>query len=165
MTIPEAGHIAAASAAPGRRILVIGFGNPARGDDGLGPALAARLEALAPDGVTVESDYQLTIEDAATVADHDIVVFADAARDAGDAPFYFHELTPSHDTGGSTHSLSPGQVLAIAHACFGKTPRAYLLGMRAFRLDVFAERLSLEAREVLERALEHLVGFIEAERR
>ena len=46
---------------PTRRILVIGYGNPGRRDDGLGPALAARLEALALPGVTVESDFQLAI--------------------------------------------------------------------------------------------------------
>lgn len=141
------------------RMLVIGFGNPARGDDGLGPALAERLRALSLAGVTVESDYQLVIEHAAMVAEYDVVVFADAARDAGEAPFYFREIAASDDTGGSTHSVSPGQVLAIAAACFGKRPRAYLLGMRATRLDDFSERLSPEAREVLERALEHLMAF------
>lgn len=144
----------------GTRILVIGFGNPARGDDGLGPMLAERLQALSLEGVTVESDYQLTIEDAALVAEHDVVVFADAARDAGDAPFYFRPLEPSHDTGGSTHSVSPGQVLAIAQACFGKTPRAYLLGIRAHKLDDFVERLSFEAKQDLEVAMAALAAFI-----
>ena len=142
------------------RVLVIGFGNPARGDDGLGPALAERLQALSLAGVTVESDYQLVIEHAAMVAEYDVVVFADAARDAGDAPFYLRALEPSHDTGGSTHSVSPGQVLAIAHACFGKSPRAYLLGIRAHHLDDFVERLSFEAKANLEVALQALVDLI-----
>ena len=42
------------------RVLVIGYGNPARGDDGLGPGAGG--EARAPGdspGVTVEIDYQL----------------------------------------------------------------------------------------------------------
>ncbi len=144
----------------GRRVLVIGFGNPARGDDGLGPALVERLEALAVEGVTTESDYQLTIEDAALVAEHDVVVFVDAARDADDA-FYFRALEATNETGGSSHSVSPGQVLAIAKACFGKAPRAYLLGIRAHRLDDFVERLSFEAKQDLEKAIEALIGFLE----
>ena len=110
--------------------------------------------------MTVESDYQLTIEDAALVAEHDVVVFADAARDAGDEPFYLRPLEPSRDTGGSTHSVSPGQVLAIAQACFGKAPRAYLLGIRAHTLDDFVERLSFEAKQDLEAAMTALTAFI-----
>ena len=145
----------------GRRVLVIGFGNPARGDDGLGPALVERLDALSVEGVTTESDYQLTIEDAALVAEHDVVVFVDAARDAGHEAFYLRPLEPSRETGGSSHSVSPGQVLAIAQACFGKSPRAYLLGIRAHHLDDFIERLSFEAKQDLETALQALVGFIQ----
>ena len=70
------------------KVLVIGYGNPGRLDDGLGPALAAAIESAAPAGVTVDADYQLTVEDAAAVAEHDVVVFADAAVD-GPEPFYF----------------------------------------------------------------------------
>ena len=50
---------------PGTRILVIGYGNPGRCDDGLGPALVARLESLRIPGLSVEVDYQLSIEHAA----------------------------------------------------------------------------------------------------
>ena len=145
-----------------RRVLVVGFGNPARGDDGLGPALVERLDALALEGVTTEADYQLTIEDAALVAEHDVVVFVDAARDAHEA-FYFRPIEATSQTGGSSHSVSPGQVLAIARACFGKAPRAYLLGIRAHHLDDFVERLSFEAKQDLEQALEALVRFLEGQ--
>lgn len=45
-----------------QRILLIGYGNPGRGDDGLGPALAAAIEAMELPGVTVEADYQLMVD-------------------------------------------------------------------------------------------------------
>jgi DNA-binding response OmpR family regulator len=45
------------------RVLVIGYGNPGRLDDGLGPALAETLQRLDLPGVTVDADYQLTAED------------------------------------------------------------------------------------------------------
>jgi len=66
-------------------VLVIGYGNPGRRDDGLGPALAERLQELRLPGVDVDADYQLTVEDAAAAAEHDVVVFADAAQ-AGPEP-------------------------------------------------------------------------------
>ena len=51
-------------------------------DDGLGAAFAEAMEQIAPPGVDISADYQLTIEDAADVAEHDFVIFVDAAVDA-----------------------------------------------------------------------------------
>ena len=50
------------------RILLIGYGNPARVDDGLGPALAKAIEQLGLADITVETGYQLQVEDACQVA-------------------------------------------------------------------------------------------------
>lgn len=113
------------------RILVIGFGNPARGDDGLGPALAERLEALQLPGVTVECDYQLAVEHASLAAEHEVVIFVDAALDAED-PFYFRPLAAAPSTPGFTsHGISPAEVLYLAGTCYGAYPDGYLLGIRA----------------------------------
>jgi hydrogenase maturation protease len=141
------------------KFLVIGYGNPARGDDGLGPALTARLEALRIPGVTVETDYQLAIEHAAQAAEHDVVVFADAATDA-EEPFYFRPVTGAPVVGATSHSVSPGQVLELARSCFGASPEGYLLGMRAHALDDFVEALSPEAEAALEAGLAHLLRFL-----
>ena len=60
------------------KVLLIGFGNPGRLEDGLGPALAEAVQQENLPGATVEADYQLTVEDAAEVAPYDVVLFADA---------------------------------------------------------------------------------------
>jgi hydrogenase maturation protease len=136
------------------RILVIGFGNPGRRDDGLGPTLAARLEALGLPGVTVESDYQLSIEHAQLAAAHDIVVFADAAADIdGGAPFYLRSVQAAPDAFCFSHSISPPAVLQLAAQCFGSRPRGWLLGIRPVDLDSFAEGLTPEAEANLSAAL------------
>ncbi len=61
-------------------IRLIGYGNPGRGDDGLGPALAAHL--MEEPDIVVTSDYQLTVDHALLLADAQIVVFADALMHA-----------------------------------------------------------------------------------
>ena len=43
------------------KILVIGYGNPGRLDDGLGPAFAERIQAMELPSVTVESNTSLTL--------------------------------------------------------------------------------------------------------
>jgi hydrogenase maturation protease len=148
----------------GGRILVIGYGNPGRADDGLGPALADRLEAMGIPGVTVESDYQLSIEHAAMAAEHDIVVFADADGAAAD-PFYLRAVEGRPSGRFTSHGVDPGEILHLARSCFDASPRGYLLGMRAEILDRFGEGLSAPAREGLEAALEYLPRFIEETRR
>ena len=145
------------SADPARRILVLGYGNPGRRDDGLGPALAARLAALGLPGVTVESDYQLSIEHAQLAAQHHLVVFADAATDvAGDAPFYLRPVEPAPDASCFSHRVSPQAVLQLAAECFGAHPRGWLLGIRPLDLETFAEGLTPVAERNLGSAVDAL---------
>jgi hydrogenase maturation protease len=142
------------------RILVIGYGNPGHRDDGLGPVFAARLETLGLPGITIESDYQLSIEHAELVAQHDVVVFADAAADIdGEAPFYLRPVQPAAGVSCFSHSVSPQAVLRLTAQCFGVHPSGWLLGIRPMDLESFAEGLTPEAESNLSAAL---TGFREA---
>jgi len=132
-------------------ILFIGFGNPGRRDDGLGPRLAERVEQWGLPGVTVDSDYQLTLEDAAAVACHDVTIFADASV-SGTAPFFFRRVSPRGSPGFSSHGVEPEELLALAEALFGAQPEAYVLGMRGYEFDAFDEELSPRAAANLGRA-------------
>jgi hydrogenase maturation protease len=119
-------------------VLVIGVGNPGRGDDGLGPAVADALEGDARPGLTVESAFQLSLEHAADVAAHRCVLFVDAVA-AGDGPC---ELRPLAAAGGveagaawSTHVMPPEAVLAVCGVAFGRTPQAWLLAVRGYDFE------------------------------
>jgi hydrogenase maturation protease len=138
-----------------KRVLVLGYGNPGRLDDGLGPALAAALESDNLPGVTVDSDYQLTVEDADNVARHDVVIFADAAV-GGAEPFYFRRVLPQAELAFTSHSLEPAGVLALADRLFNATPQGFALGIRGYRFSEFGEELSPRARANLSAALEFL---------
>ena len=74
-----------------KRVLLFGYGNPGRLDDGLGPALAQAVAEWELPEVTVDCDYQLMVEDSATVAGHESVIFADASL-TGREPFFFERL-------------------------------------------------------------------------
>jgi hydrogenase maturation protease len=136
-------------------VLLIGFGNPGRRDDGLGPALAEAVERLGIPHVTVEADYQLSVEDAAQVAEHDIVVFADADT-AGPAPLSFQQIEPVRAVGFSSHSVRPPALLALAADLFGKTVPGYLLRIRGYAFNEYAERLSDRAKANLEAAIQFI---------
>lgn len=140
------------------RILVYGYGNPGRQDDGLGPALVERIERELIPGVATDSSYQLQVEDAVAVSEAETVIFVDAAS-TGVEPFTFSELEPANEIRFTTHSVSPGSVLALCHEMYGKAARAYVLAIRGYRWE-FVEKLSEAAEENLDQAYRFLKGKI-----
>jgi len=114
-------------------LLIYGYGNPGRQDDGVGVALAEELEAWARaegiSGLAFDSNYQLNAEDALTVAEARAVVFVDAAR-GGAEPVAVKRLEPRGEIGFSTHAMSPESVLALAGELYGARPPAWLLAIR-----------------------------------
>jgi len=139
------------------RILLIGYGNPGRCDDGLGVAVAEQIEKMNISGVTVEADYQLTIEDAAAIAEHEVVIFADASLN-GPEPFSFGQIEPKASLGFSSHSIEPCEVLSLAHSLFGSTARGYVLAVRGYEFNRFGQYLSEKAVANLGKA----VNFMES---
>lgn len=93
-------------------MLVLGFGNPGRRDDGLGAALVERLKKRRLRGVDCDADYQLVIEDALACAEHEVVVFVDAARGLR-KPFSFSKVVPAAGLPALSHALQPLSLIHI----------------------------------------------------
>jgi len=136
------------------KILLFGYGNPGRGDDGLGPALAAAIEALGMSGVAVDANYQLNVEDASEIGGYAAVVFADAAA-RGPSPFWFSLVDDSAvgRVGWTSHSLTPAEVVALARDMFGSKVPAYVLGIRGYDFGELDETLSPPAQDNLAKAV------------
>jgi len=129
--------------------LLLAWGNPGRLDDGLGPALADLVSEWGLAELKVESGYQLQVEDADQTARHRRVLFVDADR-TGPEPFRVERIRAGRSgITFSSHSLSPGSVLALARDLFGSEPEAWLVGIRGYEFDAFGERLSAGARSNL----------------
>ena len=143
----------------GRKILLIGYGNPGRLDDGLGPALAAAVEKLNIPGITVEANYQLNVEDAAAMAQHDFVVFADADV-TGPEPFSFRRIQPKREISFSSHSVEPEALFGLAQQLFGAKTEGYVLAIRGYCFDDFGESLSDRARANLAAAVEFITPVL-----
>jgi len=153
------------------KILIIGIGNPGRGDDGLGPALAARMAGAEPnanpESAVVELPgrtaaavwkYQLNIEDAHLVKDYEAIVFADASQGAG-AAVRLEEIVPAASIAFTTHEMSPAAVLALCEDLYGRAPQGRLLSMPGFSWEL-GQGLSAGAIRNLESARERLDEFL-----
>jgi len=142
-------------------ILVLGFGNPGRADDGLGPAFADFVSALGLARVQAESMYQLQVEDSLELSLSDIVIFVDATTDP-QAAFHLCPVSADPSPSFTSHEVSPGGLLAIAKALHGTAPDAYLLTIRGHEFNCFREGLSAGAAEDLAEAAAHLQPLLEA---
>ena len=148
------------------RVLVLGYGNPGRQDDGLGPAAAAEIARLAWPQVSVQDNYQLVIEDAADIAEHDVVWFVDAAR-SGAEPYAIRALAAVPDLEFTSHLLKPETLLAIVEQYYGRSPDAYLLGIRGYEFEFFeglTERASGNLTEAIAAIRRRIGTFLEQDK-
>jgi len=136
-------------------VLLIGYGNPGRRDDGLGPLAVAAIDQLDLPDLTVEEAYQLQVELAEPIAGHDVVVFVDASV-SGREPFELRDVEPSLDFEFSTHAMSPEGILGVAQSYAGSKARGLVLAIRGYEFDTFGEELSPRAQI----NLDHAVAFL-----
>jgi hydrogenase maturation protease len=159
--LPTPGLIASlAQQARHQRVLVLGYGNPGRQDDGLGPAVATRIAQLGWPGVSAFDNYQLCIEDAMDVAAHDVVWFVDASK-VERSPFAVRELIPAPSLEFTSHLVSPETILAMARHYFAGEPQAFLLAIRGYEFE-FIEGMTSRATENLGLAAQMLIDRITA---
>jgi len=113
-----------------RPVLVIAIGNPSRGDDAIGPLLAARLEALDLPEVEVITDFQLAPEHALDLVGRERVIFVDAGT-ATPEPYELRRVAAQDDFSYTSHAMSPAAVLATYEKVHGTAPpEAWVLCVR-----------------------------------
>ena len=156
------------------RVLIAGFGNVYRRDDGVGPAVvnafrvAIGREPLGPlddgfDALGAAVDtivlHQLAPELAELVAGYDLVIFVDAH--VGNVPEEIREeaLAAGYTQPFVSHQVHPATVLALAKELYGRVPRAVLLSLRGEDFD-FGEGLSDGTARLVERAVERIQGLM-----
>jgi hydrogenase maturation protease len=116
-------------------LLVIGYGNTLRRDDGVGPKVAAALERLRLQGVLTIACPQLTPELADPLSRAGAAVFVDASVEHR-GPVRLRQLGPADSSQILAHAADPRVLLALA--------RSWMLTIPAKELG-FGERLSRPA--------------------
>jgi hydrogenase maturation protease len=142
-------------------LLVIGIGNPSRGDDAIGPFAIERLEALDLPDTELLTDFQLQVEHALDLVGRREVVFIDAAA-SGPEPFGFGPVAPAANASAITHALTPAAVLeAFVRVTDAPLPAAFVLAVRGYGFELGAA-LSDTAAANLDAALQMLIARLAA---
>jgi len=142
------------------QLLVIGYGNELRCDDGVGARVAGAIEAMDLPDVRVIVCHQLMPELAEEVSRTGRVVFVDAAVDAP-KEVQLRPLEPAETSQMMTHAADPRTLLAMARDVFGHYPKAWWLTIPVEKLE-FGEELSALARQGFEIALERIQSLAKA---
>jgi hydrogenase maturation protease len=137
-------------------ILLLGYGNPSRGDDALGVLLLERIPAACLQAVEVLTDFQLQIEHALDLKQRQLVLFADASV-ANTKPIHFSQLHAVIDNSYTTHAMNPAAVMQV-YSDIEKTapPPCFLLTMQAVQFEL-GDGLS----EIAEESLRQAVALVE----
>jgi hydrogenase maturation protease len=112
------------------RLLIIGYGNPLRGDDGLGWHAAERLrDRITDPEVEVRAVHQLTPELSDPLSRAGRAVFIDAAAEGEPGAIERRSIEPAAGETAFTHQATPEALLAAARALFGRAPEAVLFSV------------------------------------
>jgi hydrogenase maturation protease len=145
-------------------LLVFGWGNDARGDDGLGPlliaALAQRLNADQRLRCELLQDHQLQPEHCLDLVGRQRVLFVDADPRI-DAPCAARPVQPARDPSFSTHALSPAALLwTYRQVHRAAPPPATVLSLRARRFGL-GEAASAQGHEAVAAALVWALDWVD----
>jgi len=120
------------------KALIVGYGNPLRGDDGIGQAVARALASeSAINGAEIIACHQLTPELSEALAAVGLAVFVDAAagRRPGSVVVTETQGSPAL-TPGLVHHVDPGALLLLAKTLYGRAPAAFLVTVGAETFDL-----------------------------
>jgi len=146
-------------------IVVIGYGNPLRGDDAVGWKAAEALRDVYEDDNAVEifASHQLNPEMAESVAEAGMVIFIDAAAKLAAGKITCESVHPADHSSAFTHDLDPPTLLASAIDLYGSCPRAAVIGVGIQSCDL-GHDLSREVKAALPRVVAEVKQMIDLHR-
>ena len=140
------------------KILLLGYGNPGRGDDALGPALVEQFQQSKQSKSSqtcFQSDIQLVVEHVTDLKGYDPIVFVDADASC-DEPFYFSAIHAQKDESYTSHALTPAALLHVYQQVYQcDAPAAFLLRIRGYNFAL-GDSLSNQATHNLNAAIDFI---------
>jgi len=141
-------------------ILMIGYGNPLRSDDAIGPHIAQMMEqCLKPETVQVITTYQLTPELVEPIQHAKLVVFIDARVGQRPGKVVWENVNPEISTGAFTHHVTPGTLLGAADVLYAAKPEGILISIVGADFD-YGSDLSDQLKRMLPEIAEQVEAII-----
>ena len=157
-----------------QKILVVGYGNVDREDDGVGWHVLEKLAdhfgrpVLALDGGVFEREHnpqlvfvlQLTPEMAESLAEYDFICFVDAHTGAYEEEVRIAPIEPGYQTSPFTHHLTPESCLDLAQKLYGHAPPGLMVSVRGYEFG-YRAGLSTRTAPLVDVAVGRIVDWID----
>jgi len=148
---------------PAGGVLVIGYGNTLRSDDGVGRHAA---DLLADDprlaGGRVLALHQLTPELALDMSRASLAILVDASADAAPGEITVRRLGDvGPGPGAASHHVGPAALLGLARELYGVAPEAFVVSVGAATMDA-GEGLSPAVARALPAVADTVVDLVAA---
>jgi hydrogenase maturation protease len=142
--------------------LIIGYGNPLRGDDGIGWHVSQELAAHLQDpDIEVLPCHQLTPELAEKISHAQLVLFIDATCEGSPGEWSCDEIRPDCEAAIFSHNASPSGLLRLVRSLYGVAPPAWLFTVCGNSFE-YGESLSPAVRKCLPDLLAKIVNVLTA---
>lgn len=143
-------------------VLIIGYGNPLCGDDGVGWHVVEALTSVVPKNSAVTL-HQLTPEWAEPISAADHVIFVDAAIPGtpSDCPGDVNCFPITAATGQpGSHETTPDGILAMAADLFGRCPPAHMVTITGDSFEI-SESLTSGVAAAVPKATSRILALLE----
>lgn len=145
------------------QVLVIGYGNDLRGDDGVGQRVAETISAQNPPQVTAIAVPQLTPELAELLTTVELAIFVDVYPSDDRQDIQVSRLEPLPTSMLMAHTSDPRSLLALTVAIYGQCPPAWLVAIPGIDFELgdpispLAESASAIAIQDIDRLIQDFV--------
>lgn len=159
-----------------KKTLILGFGNPDRGDDGVAWHILSKIarhfnKALSEeqiecclvelnDRVDMWFNLQLIPEITEQLAQYPQAIFVDAHTTDYEDDFRVVDLKPEFQNSPFTHHLTPSSCLSLTQSIYGKYPSAQLISVKGFSFE-FTNQLSQKTFTLANQAVKLILGMLD----
>ncbi len=141
------------------KYLILAWGNPGRGDDAAGLAIADSLEGRTDSNVEIRCFHQLGPELSEDVAAADHVIFIDAHEQPTWPDLVVQPVDAAAEYTPDSHSSGPEELLALAKVLYHRQPKGTLVATRAFD-TTFGAPLTARAQDLVAEARQAVLALL-----
>jgi hydrogenase maturation protease len=139
------------------RVVIVGYGDPARGDDGIGFLTAQKLgeRFRGEPRVAAVAVQQLSREIVDSLADAGLAIFIESARGQRPGHLSCTFITPASGSNASSQPMDAARLLALAREASSRSPQAMLFTVAG---EEFGPRAVLS--RTVDRACQRLIDQV-----
>jgi len=144
-------------------VWIIGYGNPQRRDDGIGPYAVTKLREILnhKEGIHFYALHQLEPDLAFELRDATLIIFVDAAMNELRGGWEWTRVEPElRSLSYLTHHINPAFLVGLLQSLYNENPEAWMISVQGEDFDI-GEGLTKEVEDRVFEVVAEIVKFLD----